>query len=347
MRSIRRGVTSSGLRMVILGGAVGVLSVAVGVTGCALFQSEQVRRGRHLYEQYCMHCHGEHGQQNEGYNWSQMPDPRPKDLSNKGEMSTFTDEEIFTTISRDMKDTTPTVGDKIGDDEFAVPTMPTFKYTLSEEEIWAIIGYVRSLHGMKLTFNVEGRKKELGDQLKERQTAFDQAKQALAAADTKAEEEADKSGKDVDDNATAKERDAFAQATKAFEVAQAASTNFIKRPEFPPISRPDLVMSTAEAAKQAERGKQLFSNKYGCNACHRVGEEGGLVGPALDRAGFRLNGTWVFRWLKYPQAMKAETRMPNLGLSDADATAVTMYLSTLKAPPPERPIGTVQKASSE
>jgi mono/diheme cytochrome c family protein len=132
---------------------------AVAGAGCALFQSEQVSRGRDLYAHYCMHCHGENGRQNEGYNWSAMPDPRPKDLSNKGEMSTFKDEEIFATISRDMKDTTPEGGDKIGDDEFAVPTMPTFKYTLSEEEIWAIVAYVRTLHGMKLEYNLEGRKK--------------------------------------------------------------------------------------------------------------------------------------------------------------------------------------------
>ena len=89
-----------------------------------------------------------------------MPDPKPKDLSNQSEMSTFKDEEIFTTISRDMKDTSPG-GDKIGDDEFAVPTMPTFKYTLAEEEIWAIVDYVRSLHGMKMEFKVEERRKEL------------------------------------------------------------------------------------------------------------------------------------------------------------------------------------------
>lgn len=347
MRSFTRWMPCSGRRMLILASAVGFVSVAVGLAGCALFQSAHVKKGKHLYEHYCMHCHGEHGRQNEGYNWSQMPDPRPKDLSNNGEMSTFNDEEIFATISREMKDTTPNVGDKIGDDEFAVPTMPTFKYTLSEDEIWAIVGYVRTLHGIKLTFNVEGRKKELDDQLKEMQAAVDQAKQALAAADTKAEDEADTSGKDVDDNATAKEQDVLAKATKEYEIAKTAATNFIKRPELTPIPRPDLMMSAAEAAKQAERGKQLYSNKYGCNACHRVGEEGGMVGPALDRAGFRLNGTWVFRWVKYPQAMKSETRMPNLGLSDADATAVTMYLSTLKAPPPEKPIGTVQKASAE
>jgi cytochrome c1 len=36
--------------------------------------------------------------------------------------------------------------------------------------------------------------------------------------------------------------------------------------------------------------------------------------------------------------MKPETRMPTLGLSDRDAKAVTMYLTTLKAPKPEAPI---------
>jgi hypothetical protein len=34
--------------------------------------------------------------------------------------------------------------------------------------------------------------------------------------------------------------------------------------------------------------------------------------------------------LKNPQAMNAETRMPALGLSDSDAKAVTLYLTTLK-----------------
>ena len=58
-----------------------------------------------------------------------------------------------------------------GEDEFAVPTMPTFKYTLAEEEIWDIVAYVRKLHGVKLTYDVDGRKREL-----------DEAERALAAA---------------------------------------------------------------------------------------------------------------------------------------------------------------------
>ncbi|MDE3119947.1 MAG: c-type cytochrome, partial [Nitrospirota bacterium] len=280
----------------------------------------------------------EHGQQNEGYNWNQMPDPKPKDLSNKSEMSTFKDEDIFNTVSRDMKDTTPEIGDKIGDDDFAVPTMPTFKYTLSEEEIWAIVAYVRTLHGMQLTYNVEGRKKELADQLQAAQQKFDQAKQTLDAAEKKASDEAEKSGKDVDDAATAKEQEAMGAAAKELEAAKTASANFTARPKFASVPRPDLTMAADVAAQQAEVGKRLYSNKYGCNACHRVGEEGGVVGPALDRAGFRLNSTWVVRWIKYPQSMKPETRMPNLGISDPDAKAIAMYLATLRAPKPDKPI---------
>ncbi|MBI3603927.1 MAG: c-type cytochrome [Nitrospirae bacterium] len=326
------------VRTLVLAGALVTVTAALGMVGCTLFQSEQVSKGQKLYAHYCMHCHGEHGQQNEGYNWGQMPDPRPKDLSNKGEMSTFKDEEIFGTISRDMKDTTPEVGDKIGDEEFSVPTMPTFKYTLSEEEIWSIVAYVRTLHGMKLSYNVEARKKELQDQLQTAQQKADQAKQALEAADKKAEDEAEKKGVEVDEAATAKEQEANVAAIKELEAGKTAFANFTARPKLAAVQRPDLTMAETEASKLAETGKRLYSNKYGCNACHRVGDAGGLVGPALDRAGFRLNGTWVYRWIKYPQSMKPETRMPNLGISDQDAKAIAMYLATLRAPKPEKPI---------
>ena len=314
-------------------GLVGVWALVAG--GCA---SEQQKRGKELYTHYCMHCHGENGRQNEGFNWSSMPDPKPKDLSNKSEMSTFKDEEIFNTISRDMKDTSPG-GDKIGDDEFAVPTMPTFKYTLAEEEIWAIVGYVRSLHGMKMEFKVDERKKELADAVQKAQAKFDESKQAYEVAEKRANEEAEKKSEalkkdvEVDESAYAKEQAAMAQAKKELDAAQAALTYFTTRPgKGVNVPRPDLTMKPDQAAALAETGKKLYMNKYGCNGCHSLGNEGGKVGPALDRAGFRLNGTWTYRWVKNPQAMKPETRMPALGLSDADAKAVTAYLGTLRAP---------------
>ena len=251
--------------------AIAAVAMVVGVTGCSLFQNEHVRKGHELYAYYCSHCHGDHGKPNEGFNWKLMPDPKPKDLSNKDEMSTLKDEEIFQTISRDMKDTTPGSGDKIGDDEFGVPTMPTFKYTLSEEELWSLVAYVRTLHGTKL-------EKADWDKMKK------------------------------------------------------------ERPKMAPIPKPTVTSTPAEEAKFAGHGKQLYLNKYGCNACHKIGTEGGEVGPPLDRAGFRLNSTWMYRWIRYPQIMKPETKMPNLGISDEDAKAIMYYLKTLNAPPPEKPL---------
>jgi mono/diheme cytochrome c family protein len=265
-----------------------------------------------------------------------MPDPKPKDLTNKSEMATLKDEDIFNTISRDMKDTSEG-GDVIGDDDFAVPTMPTFKYTLSEDEIWAIVGYVRGLHGMKLEFKVEERKKELAAALQTAQGNFDQATKTYEAAEKQASEEAEKKSealkKDVeaDESSYAKELAAMGQAKKELDAAQAALNNFETRPgKGVYVARPDLTVKPEQVAKMVELGQRLYENKYGCNGCHSLGADGGKVGPALDRAGFRLNGTWIYRWVKNPQAMKPETRMPALGLSDADAKAVTMYLGTLR-----------------
>jgi mono/diheme cytochrome c family protein len=330
-------------------GAVAWVGALIAVAGCT---SEQGGKGHELYGHYCSHCHGESGKQNEGFNWSSMPDPKPKDLTNKSEMSTFKDEDIFNTISREMKDTTDVAegGDEIGDDDFAVPTMPTFKYTLSEEEIWAIVGYVRGLHGGKMEFKVEERKKQLETALLTAKTNLEQATKAYEAAEKQASEEAEKKSealkKDVepDESSYADELAAMSKAKKELDTAQAAMTNLVTRPgKGTSVPRPDLTIKPDQLAKTVALGHRLYENKYGCNGCHSIGPDGGKVGPALDRAGFRLNGTWVYRWLKNPQAMNAETRMPALGMSDADAKAVTLYLTTLKSMTTEEDI---QKAAA-
>ena len=81
--------------------------------------------------------------------------------------------------------------------------------------------------------------------------------------------------------------------------------------------------------------------KHVCNARRYISQERGNVRPALDGAGYGLNPTWVYRWLRNPQAMKPDTRMPSLGLNDADAKAVALYLKTLRAPKPDQPLGKV------
>ncbi len=325
------------VRLHVIGAVAGLVGIgALVLAGCA---SEQEQKGQELYNHYCSHCHGENGKQDVGFNWSSMPDPRPKDLSNGPEMSTWSDQELFNVVSRDMLDVGDD-GDEIGDDDFEVPTMPTFKYTLSEDEIWAILGHVRKLHGMELQFNIEERRQQLEEAATTAQAKFDEANQAYEEAEEKANEEAERKmeelGEDadveVDESLYADEEAAMTEAKEALDVAQAMLKNFSTRPgKGLSIPRPDLTVEPEQAAELAEYGGKLYVDKYGCDGCHSIGGEGGKVGPALDRAGFRLNGTWIYRWLKNPQAMKKDTRMPALGLDDGDAKAVTMYLGTLNA----------------
>ncbi len=340
MKRVARGNTVGRVVSLIV---IGLVAVAL-TNGCAL--DERTAKGKKHYNHYCSHCHGESGQQNEGFNWGRMPDPRPKNLASNAEMSTFSDKEIFDTVYREMRDTEdPVVLDDM--DYFAVSTMPTFKYTLSEEEIWGIVAYVRTLHGMSFTYDLDARKKELEEALQAIQPEMEAAMTAYDAATEKAEAaqeayEETLTDEQLDDyepeEITLPEEAAFLIANEKFENAKVALENFSKRPKRTRIERPDLTISENERAKQAETGKKLYSDTYGCNGCHSINDVGGLVGPVLDRAGFRLNPTWVYRWIRNPQAMKKHTRMPNLGASDADARALTYYLGTLRAPIPENPI---------
>ena len=328
-------------KLAVMAVAIG-LAMLIGMPGCGLFESERVAKGRSLYRHYCMHCHGESGRQNEGFNWINMPDPRPRDLSIQNEMETFKDEEIYLTIYRDMKDTSPQGGDPIGEDEFAVPTMPTFKYTLSQDEIWSVVAYVRTLHGVGLTYDVDAHIQEVQTRVQAAQEKFDQAQQALELAEQKAEaaEDDEAEGDEEAEEATVAEEEAVEEAEAELEEVKKELESFTKRPRQAHIPRPNLTVSKQERKRLAARGKRLYFDKYGCNGCHSLQGEGGIVGPALDRAGFRLNDTWVYRWIKYPQAMKRKTRMPNLGITDADAKAITMYLKTLRAPKPAPPPAT-------
>ncbi len=315
------------------------------INGCALFEDERTTKGKKLYRHYCMHCHGESGRQGEGFNWdslSNMEFPPPKDLSESSMGDSISDEDIFNAISRDMKDTSdPIVVDDI--DYFGVATMPTFKYTLSEMEIWTLVRYVRSLHGGSFTFDVEGKRQQLESDLTAAKDTLDSATQVLEAAESKRDEEieaaeaaAEAAG---DDDFEAEEIDLpeeeiATQAAIKHVQAKKSFDRFAKRPKLT-IARPDLAVTEEEHAVLAERGKHLYINKYGCNSCHSLDGQGGLVGPALDRAGFRLNATWIYKWLMYPAGIKKHTRMPNLGFNDQDARDVTAYLKTLRGPKPE------------
>ena len=98
--------------------------------------------------------------------------------------------------------------------------------------------------------------------------------------------------------------------------------------------------STPGTAGNADRGRALL-HQYGCHACHRIPhvlDAIGTAGPPLDDIGSRvyLAGTLpntavnMKQWIRKPQAFKPGTAMPDLNVSDQDATDMVAYLDRLR-----------------
>jgi cytochrome c oxidase subunit 2 len=89
----------------------------------------------------------------------------------------------------------------------------------------------------------------------------------------------------------------------------------------------------------AAEGKAIFA-RSACVGCHAIrGVSAGALGPDLTHFGSRAlfgAGLWpttvdrVVDWLKDPPALKPGSKMPNLHLTDAEARALAVYLTSLK-----------------
>ena len=77
------------------------------------------------------------------------------------------------------------------------------------------------------------------------------------------------------------------------------------------------------------RGRQLFSDK-GCYGCHTIGATGTPIGPDLGRAGDLRSEATLTRWLLDPAAQAPTRHMPNLQLTEAEASALAAYLVSLR-----------------
>lgn len=91
-----------------------------------------------------------------------------------------------------------------------------------------------------------------------------------------------------------------------------------------------------------QQGSQLFISK-GCINCHAVQGVNtyNRVGPDLSHIGSRTsigagilanNHDNMVRWLRYTNVVKPGVRMPNLGLNQEEAEAISAYLSDLTLP---------------
>jgi cytochrome c oxidase subunit 2 len=89
----------------------------------------------------------------------------------------------------------------------------------------------------------------------------------------------------------------------------------------------------------AAEGKAIYV-RSACVGCHTIrGVSAGALGPDLTHFGSRAlfgAGLWpnapehLVPWLKDPPALKPGAKMPNLGLTDAEAGALAVYLMSLK-----------------
>ncbi len=90
-------------------------------------------QGRPLFLHYCAACHGVSGD-GDGYNAEQL-EKEPAELSNKKFIAKKKDSQIYRVI-------------KFGGEGVKKShLMPVFGHTLSEEEIWSLVAYVRHLAG--------------------------------------------------------------------------------------------------------------------------------------------------------------------------------------------------------
>ena len=87
------------------------------------------------------------------------------------------------------------------------------------------------------------------------------------------------------------------------------------------------VRNQGNAVARLERPK-VFNQL--CIACHSLGGQGGVVGPALDDVGSRRNYDNLVVWLTDPQQVKPGTLMPKLPLSEPDIAELASFLSQLK-----------------
>lgn len=95
-------------------------------------------------------------------------------------------------------------------------------------------------------------------------------------------------------------------------------------------AKPDLGGGTVNASMggSATGRPQVFQQV--CAACHSLNGQGGKVGPALDGVGDRLTVEFMDKWLRDPVAVKADSKMPKLPLSEENITELTAFLSSLK-----------------
>jgi len=110
-----------------------------------------------------------------------------------------------------------------------------------------------------------------------------------------------------------------------------------ERPRKAVLTKPDMLSFSkwfAEKGKKKEQtdsGKTLVINKKSCLGCHQLNDEGGRIGPSLNRSSFNYKPEWLYAWISNPQNFRPNTKMPNLGLKPEEVRAITSFLVSFQS----------------
>ncbi|HZR46923.1 MAG TPA: c-type cytochrome [Candidatus Manganitrophaceae bacterium] len=293
------------------------------------------QQGKHLFKHYCAVCHGLTLKGN-GINADNL-DPHPANLTSK-EVASLSDQEIFEVIQNG------------GAAVELSAYMPPWGKTLSREQIYNIISYIRFVSAGKPVETAE--KGVRFSDIKQGGEADCQVchvkRERLKPIAPNLGHEGSKFNREWLSKfikAPGRIRPiGFIPLTKSkmpdfhFSDEEVASvTEFLMTLKDEGVSSNVLAGFDPSDPKEVEKGKRLFNDKFACDGCHKVAPEGsgGAVGPNLSSAAERLKPEWIFYWIKNPQAIRPTTPMPNFGAADDEIRSLIAYLSSLSPAAPK------------
>ncbi len=98
---------------------------------------------------------------------------------------------------------------------------------------------------------------------------------------------------------------------------------FPARPTLMPMAVP--AANASQGVARADDRPKVFNQL--CVACHSLGGQGGNVGPALDQVGDRHDADYIKRWLRDPSAVKADSKMPKLPITEGQVQELSAFLA--------------------
>lgn len=97
-----------------------------------------------------------------------------------------------------------------------------------------------------------------------------------------------------------------------------------------PITVAKTTGTPLDETAQILKGKNVY-NQNRCDLCHRIGGQGGIIGPDLSRVGVKRDTQWLSQLIKDPKAVNPGTQMPAYSqLSEDEVQALVTFLSGLK-----------------